>query len=144
MLYIVRLTDGSCAVVIAADECGARQSATKLIRNAESEVATVRPLDHFALQCFPTEDGSLEVTNWDSTTLENILANEYPRLKEACQRANAEPLLPARDAAQPVLWQLQAEFERNSEIIRRGLQQELERSKPAEVPNKSKAAQGRT
>jgi predicted secreted Zn-dependent protease len=140
MFYVARLTDGSCAIVMAADDSSARHSAAKFVRNAEAEVATVRALDHFAAQFFPTEDGGLEITNWDAATLESILANEYPCLKEACRSANAEPLLPARDTTQPALRQLQAAFERNSQIIRQGLQQELERSKPA-VPNKSKAAQ---
>jgi len=144
MLYILRLTNGDCVVAMATDDYSARQIALKLPLDEAAGVAMIRRLDRFAVQFSPTEDGSFEVSHWDDATLDGILANEYPLLNEACQRANAEPFLPARNPDESVVSQLQAAYERNTEIIRQGLRRELQRSSQPEVSMKSKAAQART
>jgi hypothetical protein len=140
MLYILRLTDGDCIVALASDEQSAGQAAAKLYPQHTQDIISVRPLDSFAVRFSPTEDGSLEVTHWDDATLDSILANEYPLLNEACQRANAEPFLPAANLAEPVLSQLKDAYERNTDIIREGLQQELQRYAQPDATVKTKAA----
>ena len=140
MLYILRLTDGDCIVVLAPDEQTARQAAAKLNTDEATNVATVRPLDNFGLRFSPTEDGSLEASHWDDATLDGILASEYPALNEAYRRANAAPFAKA-PAAEPILPHLKSEFERNMEIIREGLDLERRRFNPS-VRTKSKAGTG--
>jgi hypothetical protein len=142
MIYILRLTNGDCVVAMAADESDARRVAMRITTlEGVPEVASVRKLDAFGVRFSPTEDGSLQVTHWDDATLDSILANEYPLLNEACQRANAEPFLPAANLAEPVLSQLKDAYERNTDIIREGLQQELQRyAHPDAAAVKTKAA----
>jgi len=142
MLYIVRLTNGDCVVAMAADEGGARHIASKLNLDEAAEVATIRQLDTLGIQFSPTEDGSLEVTHWDDATLDNILAHEYPLLNQACQRANAEPFLPASNPHDSAVSQLRAAYERNTDIIRQGLRQELQRSTRSQDSTKTNAASG--
>jgi hypothetical protein len=145
MLYILRLTNGDCVVAMAADERSARRIAMRITTRDEApEVATVRGLDTFGVRFSPTEEGSLEATHWDDATLDGILATEYPLLNEACQRANAEPFLPAANLSEPVLSQLKDAYERNTDIIRHGLQQELQRCTPADIAIKIKAATTRS
>jgi hypothetical protein len=128
-------------VAMAADESGARRVAMSITTlGAAPEIASIRRLDTFGVRLSPTEDGSLEVTHWDDETLDSILANEYPLLNEACQCANAEPFLPAANLAEPVLSQLKDAYERNTDIIRQGLRQELERYSRPEAAIKTKAA----
>jgi len=143
MLYVLRLTNGDCVVAMAADEYGARHIATKLNLDEIAEVATIRQLDTLGIQFSPSEDGSLEVTHWDDATLDSILANEYPLLNQACQRANAEPFLPAPNPDDSVVSQLKAAYERNKDIIRQGLRQELQRSGQAQAPTRTNAASNR-
>ncbi|MFZ1009901.1 MAG: hypothetical protein WAN65_23895 [Candidatus Sulfotelmatobacter sp.] len=141
MIYILRLTNGDCVVAMAADESGARRVAMSITTlGAAPEIASIRRLDTFGVRFSPTEDGSLEVTHWDDETLDSILANEYPLLNEACQRANAEPFLPAANLAEPVLSQLKDAYERNTDIIRQGLQEELQRYAQPNAAIKTKAA----
>jgi hypothetical protein len=141
MIYILRLTNGDCVVAMAADECAARQVAMRITTLDETpEVATIRRLDGFGVRFAPTEDGGLQVAHWEDATLDSILSNEYPVLNEACQRANAEPFLPAANLAEPVLSQLEDAYERNTDIIRNGLQQELQRYAQSDAAIKTKAA----
>ena len=141
MIYILRLTNGDCVVAMAADECEARRVAMRITAlEGAPEVASIRRLDTFGVRFSPTEDGSLEVTHWDDATLDSILANEYQLLNEACQRANAEPFLPGANLSQPVLPQLEDAYERNTDIIREGLQQELQRYAQSGAAVKTKAA----
>jgi hypothetical protein len=147
MIYILRLTNGDCVVAMAADERGAHQVAMRITTLDEApEVATIRRLDTLGIRFSPTEDGSLQVAHWEDATLDNILANEYPLLNEACRRANAEPFLPAANLSEPVLPQLEDAYERNTNIIRDGLQQELQRCAPTKssVEVKIKAAATQT
>ncbi|MGO8796419.1 MAG: hypothetical protein ACLQLC_16480 [Candidatus Sulfotelmatobacter sp.] len=140
MMFIVRLTDGNCVIAMAADERSAGESALKLSLDKAAEVATIRPLEGFAVQLTPTEDGSLEATHWDDATLESILAHEYPLLNEAYRRANGEPLMPAAQKIdESSLSQLHAAYQRNLEKIREGLGRELQRPVEAELVRKSKA-----
>ncbi len=127
MLYILRLANGDCVIAMAADERSALETTKRLSQDASADVVAVRPLDGFAVQFSPTEDGSLEVAHWDDATLDNILANEYPCLNEAYRRANAEAFLKASDSEEAILSHLQSEYDRNTEIIRGGLRLELER-----------------
>jgi hypothetical protein len=141
MIYILRLTNGDCVVAMAADECGARQVAMRITTLDEApEIATIRKLDTFGVRFSPTEDGSLQVNHWEDATLDSILVNEYPLLNEACRRANAEPFLPVANLSQPVLPQLEDAYERNTDIIRQGLQQELQRYAQFDAAIKTKAA----
>jgi hypothetical protein len=137
MLYILRLANGDSVVAMAADESAAREMAKRLSQEAAAEVVAMRPLDGFAVQFSPTEDGSLQVAHWDDATLDNILASEYPCLSEAYHRANAEPFQKASDSEEPILSHLKSEQERNTEIIRGGLRLELERF--SQQPFSSKA-----
>jgi len=137
MLYILRLSNGNCVVTLADDELSARQSAEKFGREHTAEVVSVRRLDSFAVQLSPTDDGSLELAEWEDSTLDEILASEYPRLKEAYRRANAEPFSkPAHSAASnsaaSSLEALRNWHEANAGIIREGLQFERDRFSPQE------------
>ncbi len=140
MLFIVRLTDGDCVIAMAADERSAGESALKLSLDHAAEIATIRPLESFAVQLTPTENGSLEAIHWDDATIESILAHEYPLLNEAYRQANHEPLMAsAQKIDESSLSQLHAAYQRNLEKIREGLGRELQR--PVEqLVNKSKAA----
>ncbi|MGA7402583.1 MAG: hypothetical protein WCC99_14805 [Candidatus Sulfotelmatobacter sp.] len=141
MLYILRLSNGDCIVAMAADERSALETTKRLSQDASADVVAVRPLDGFAVQFSPTEDGSLEVAHWDDATLDNILASEYPCLNEAYRRANAEPFRKPSDPEEPILSHLKSEHERNIEIIRAGLRLELERFSRQQV---SKTDSGRS
>jgi hypothetical protein len=136
MLYVLRLTNGDCFVTLAADEQSARQIA-KLKLDPFIEVVTVRPLVSFAVQLAPTEDGSLEISQWDDATLDNVLASEYPLLHEAYLRANAQPFLESFDSEEPLFSQLHAANDRNTEIIREGLRREREKFSREEHPLKA-------
>jgi len=133
MLYILRLANGDCIVTMAADERSAVETAKRLSHDAAAEVVAVRPLDGFAVQFSPTEDGSLEVAHWADATLDNILASEYPCLNEAYRRANADPFRKASDSEEAILSHLKSEHDRNTEIIRAGLRLELERFSQQQV-----------
>ncbi len=143
MMYIVRMTNGDCVAAMAADERGARSIAMKLRLDETAEVASIRRIDGFAVQLTPTEDGSLEATHWDDATLDGILAHEYPLLREAFQRANAEPLLPRKDSPEPAMERLHSAYKRNLDGIREGLRQELQRAGTPQFVGKSKAAHRR-
>ncbi len=141
MLFILRLTTGDCVVATAADEPGARETAANLIQGDAAEVASIRRLESFAVRFSPTEEGSLDVAQWEDATLDGILASEYPILNEAYRRANAMPFLQTANPQEPVFSQLKAAHERNTEIIRQGLQRERQRF--GETESRSKAATGR-
>jgi hypothetical protein len=145
-MFIVRLTNGDCVVTTASDERIAGIVALKLCLDPSAEIATIRALDSFAVQLTPTDDGSLEAAHWDDATLESILAHEYPLLREAYNRANAEPLMlaakagatqngSAKDAS--AMSQLHAAYQRNLETIREGLGRELQRHAQAPVASQS-------
>ncbi len=135
MLFILRLTNGDCIVLLAPDEQTARSSASQLDILQGESVVSVRRLDGFEVRLSPTEDGSLEVASWNDAALDSILANEYPVLFDAYRRANAQPFARPNEQ-QPSLQHLKAEFERNKEIIRQALDQEIRRfaSEPSEIP----------
>jgi hypothetical protein len=129
MLYILRLTNGNSVILLAPDEQSARCSAKHMDFFEGAEIASVRPLDSFGIQLSPTEDGSLEILDWDESALDCILANEYPILKDAYRQANRQ----AFDAAspdEPVILRLNAHFERNTEILRQALRLERQRFTP--------------
>ncbi len=127
MLYILRFTNGTCVVALAADEAAARQSALKIPLEDGVEIATVRPLDHFAVQLAPTEDGSLDVVHWDAATLDDVLISEFPLLDQAIRRANAQPFVNPAGTSPAGLGGLQAWYEKNNEIIGEALRQERDR-----------------
>ncbi len=141
MLFILRLTNGDCIVATAADEPCARETAAKLNQDEAAAVASVRRLDTFAIRFSPTEEGSLDVAQWEDATLDSILASEYPLLNEAYRRANAMPFLQTANPQEPIFSQLKAAHERNTEIIRHGLQ--LERQRLLQREGRSKAATAR-
>jgi hypothetical protein len=127
MLYIVRLTKGNCVVLLAPDEPSARAAATQM--NNDEKVASVRPLENFQVQLCPTEDGTLEVLQWDDSVLDAILEHEYPLLHDAYREANALSFeKPADD--EPAILRLNTEFEHNTEVMRHALRQERKRFSP--------------
>jgi hypothetical protein len=128
MLYIVRLTNGNCVILLAPDEPSAR-AAVKQMNGKGEDIASIRPLDHFRVQLCPTEDGTLEVLHWDDSVLDGILENEYPLLHQAYREANALSF-EKPDADEPAILRLNAEFERNTEIMRDALRQERKRFSP--------------
>jgi hypothetical protein len=127
MFFILRLTNGDCVVTTALGQDQARKNAASVCADEATEVASVRLLPEFTLQFSPTDEGSLEVKRWHEATLDGILANEYPLLEEAYHRANAEPFTKLPDHEKPNLEHLKAANERNREIIRTGLELELQR-----------------
>jgi hypothetical protein len=143
MLYILRLASGNSMLVLAADKRRAREIAAKLNRGESDEVSSIRCLDTFAVQLSPTEDGTLEVARWDDETLDGILASEYPHLYEAYLHANAEPFRPAPDHKLSAIAQLKEAYDRNTEIIRKGVQLERDRLRQVEVVPKSDSATNR-
>jgi len=129
MLYVLRLTNGNCIVLLASDEPSARSRAQQMDFFEQAEVASVRQIENFAVQLSPTEDGSLEIVDWDEGALDSILVNEYPVLQEAYREANARPFAKAAPD-QPVIVRLNAEFERNTEAMRDALRIERQRFMP--------------
>jgi hypothetical protein len=134
MLYVLRLSTGDCVVAAAEDETGPRSLATSFGLQDGEEIVSVRPLPRFAVRLSPTDSGSLEVSAWDDSTLDDILAHEYPILNEALQAANSVRFMPPPTADSPILEQLKQAHERNAEIIRAGLERELARLGSASVP----------
>jgi hypothetical protein len=126
MLYILRLADGSCLILLAADEKNARLAAKQLDNNAGDAVVSVRALENFGVKVDPNEDGSLEISGWNGAALDSILANEYPLLYGAYRRANAEPFAQGK-ADVPVMRHLKAEFQRNTDLMREALALEKQR-----------------
>lgn len=125
MLFILRLTNGNCVILLAADEQNARQLLRK-IDCGDGEIVSVRALDRFGVHLSPTEDGSLEILSWEDSALDSILQNEYPFLQRAFHEANSRAFEQAA-TDEPSILRLNAEFERNTEIIRRAVRVERER-----------------
>jgi hypothetical protein len=141
MLYILRLTNGSCVVVMASDEESARQATLALNLDEKAEIATVRALNNFAIQVTPSEDGSLQVDHWDDATLDEVLPSEYPLLDQAIRRANAQPFVKPAGSNALSLGSLHAWHERNNEVVREAVRQErgrLARHDPTEATTGSK------
>jgi hypothetical protein len=128
MLYVLRLSSGDSIVAAAEDESCARALAEKLGAMEENEtIASVRRLSTFTVRLSPTDRGTLAVNVWEDSTLDDILGHEYPVLNQALKKANAVPFLPSPDREKAILDQLKAADEKNAEIIRQGLRQEIER-----------------
>jgi hypothetical protein len=125
MLYIVRLTNGNCVILLAPDEQSARCAAKEM----DDEIASIRAIESFRVQLCPTEDGTLEILHWDDSVLDCILKSEYPLLHHAYREANARPF-EKPDADQPAILRLNAEFERNTEIMRQAVRLERQRFGP--------------
>jgi hypothetical protein len=129
MLYVLRLTSGDCIVAAAADERSARDLAASLGLEQGEAIASARPLSQFAVRFSPTDSASLEVNSWDDSTLDDILANEYPILNQAFRAANSVRFVPLPESTRPVVEQLKEAHENNTEIICEGLRQEVDRLK---------------
>jgi len=140
MLYVLRLTSGDCIVAAARDENDARDCATHLGLETGESIATVRELPQFTLRFSPTEMGSLEVNSWSDATLDDILAHEYPALDEAFRSANSAEFMSSPNLNGPLIDRLRKAYERNTEIIRKGLRQEQERFSSAQVLKTKRAA----
>jgi hypothetical protein len=125
MLYVVRLTNGNCVILLAPDEGRARSA----VNGMKEEIASIRTLEAFRVQLSPTEDGNLEILDWDDSVLNCILKSEYPLLYEAYHEANARPF-EKPDADEPAILRLNAEFERNTEIMRQAVRLERKRFAP--------------
>jgi hypothetical protein len=126
MLYILRLTNGDCIVLLASDEQDARRSASRRDSLQGEGIVSIRPLDEFEVKLSPTEVGGLEIAGWNDGVLNSILANEYPLLYDGYRHANAQPFA-ARNPQTTPLQHLRAEFEKNTEIIRQALVRERSR-----------------
>jgi hypothetical protein len=131
MLFILRLTNGDCVIVTAADEPSARESALHLNPENPAAIASVRPLAHLCVQLTPTEDASLEVVAWDGPTLDSIFAQEYPLLEKAYRRANAQSFPQSTTAPASRLEALQEWYEKNLDLIREAVEQERTRLAPS-------------
>jgi hypothetical protein len=140
MLYVLRLSTGDCVVAAAEDESSACSLATSFGLEDGEQIVSVRLLSRFAVRLSPTDSGSLEVKSWDDSTLDDMLAHEYPILNEAVRSANSVPFMPRSRSDKPVLDQLKQAYNQNTEIIREGLQRELARLGPAPLAEKRKAA----
>jgi hypothetical protein len=125
-------------VAASEDERSARELAGRMGLQEGETIASIRPLSRFGVRFSPTDSGSLDVNSWDDSTLDDILIHEYPILNEALQKANAMRFVPTPNREKPVLDQLRDAHEKNSEIIRKGLRQEVERL--TSEPAKQKAA----
>jgi hypothetical protein len=134
MLYVLRLSSGDCVVAAAEDESDPRSLAASFGLQEGEEIVSIRPLPGFAVRFSPTDSGSLEVNEWHDSTLDDILTHEYPILNEALQAANSVRFMPTPTADSPILEQLKQAHERNREIIRAGLERELQRLGSPSVP----------
>jgi hypothetical protein len=139
MLYVLRLSSGDCIVTAAESESRARQSATELGLEEGETVASVRALAELTVRLSPTDSGSLDVNSWADATLDDILTHEYPILNEALHKANSVAFMPPPNSNRPLFEQLKEAHEQNTEIIRKGLQVELQR-RCSEAPVQQKAA----
>ena len=138
MLYVLRLSTGDSIVAAAENENSARALASALELEDGEEVVSVRPLSKFAARLSPTDSGSLEVHFWDDSTLDDLLAHEYPLLNESLHSANSVRFMPPTTSDKPVLDQLKQAYERNTEIIREGVQRERERLAPTRLAAKQR------
>jgi len=140
MLYVLRLSSGDCIVTAAEDEISARGMASSLGLESGETIASVRPLSRFAVRLSPNVEGSLDVESWDDSTIEDLLVHEYPLLNEALHEANSVRFMPPPEPGRTVLDQLKHAHERNGEIIRKGLQLELQRLKSETFVERRKTA----
>jgi hypothetical protein len=138
MLYVLRLSTGDAIVAAAENERNARAMASALELEDGEEIVSVRALPKFAARLSPTNSGSLEIHSWDDSTLDDLLAHEYPLLNEALHSANSVRFMPPTASDKPVLDQLKQAYERNTEIIREGLQRERERLAPTPLAEKQR------
>ncbi len=127
MLYVLRLSGGDCIVITAENENQAQVLAAQLMQEQGESVVSVRTLAKFGLRLSPNDDGSLDVNLWDDSSIEDILVNEYPVLNEAFHTANSVRFMPDPEPTEALLDQLRDAHDKNTEIIRRGLEQEVER-----------------
>ena len=139
MLYVLRLSTGDSIVAAAENESSARALASTLELEDGEEIVSVRALPKFAARLSPNNGGSLEVQLWDGSTLDDILAHEYPILNEALRSANSVRFMPPTTSDKPILNQLKQAYEQNTEIIRAGLQRERGRLASAPVREKQRA-----
>lgn len=141
MVYVLRLSSGDCVLADAPNERIARDLADTLGLEQDETVVEIRALPRFAVRLSPTDSGSLEVNSWDDSTLDDILTHEYPLLEEAFRRANSMRFMPAPTPTRAVLEQLKESYEQNTEIIRKGLRQELERYRSPVLSNRKAGGQ---
>jgi hypothetical protein len=127
MLYVLRFSSGDCIIAAARDEKGARELADKIGFEESETIVSIRPISRFGVRLSPNDGGSLEVNSWDDSTLDDILIHEYPILNQALQKANSVPFVPSPNGEKSVVDQLRNAHEQNSEIIREGLRQEIDR-----------------
>jgi hypothetical protein len=80
-MFILRLRNGNCVIVIAHDENEALDKAKSVC--GSSEIASVRFSESFAAQFSLMDDGELRSVLLDETTLTDLLAHEYPMLNAA-------------------------------------------------------------
>jgi len=124
MLYVLRMTGGDCVVLTASDENQARELAGNFGLEGGEGIVSIRPLSDFGVRLSPNESGSLDVNCWNDATLDDILSHEYPALNEALRTANSVRFMPSPNSDQPLVIQLREAHEKNTEIIRQGLQDE--------------------
>lgn len=86
-IYVLRLRDGNCIVVDAANEDVARKNVKPLVA---SEVVTVRELEAFVAQFVLNDNGELSATLVDKETIADLHQHEYPMLKAANAQSYAD------------------------------------------------------
>ena len=84
-LFILRMKNGDCLITSANDERSAVEIGRRM--GLQSELASVRPLAHFAAQFTLTTTGRLRSTLFDSQTMSE-LGVEYPILEAARASSN--------------------------------------------------------
>ena len=86
-IYVLRLRDGNCIVVDAANKDAARKNVKPLVA---SEVVTVRELEAFVAQFVLNDNGELSATLVDKETVADLHQHEYPMLKAANAQSYAD------------------------------------------------------
>lgn len=127
-VYVLRLQDGNCVVVDAANEEQARKSAKPLI---SCEVVSTRQLKSFVAQFALTDDGDLASTLVEKGTVADLHQHEYPMLRAAHAHSYAEFGASFTDSkAEAVLFNVNASHhaqgwdKRDKETVRFAVEQE--------------------
>jgi len=127
MVYVLRLANGDSIITKARDVREARDLAGCLAKEAGDVVVAVRPLPRFCIRLSPADSGTLDISQWDDATLDDILKHEYPVLDDAIRSANKMPLFSSPSPGKPVFEQLRDGYKENTEVIREGIRQEQQR-----------------
>jgi hypothetical protein len=131
-LYVLRMRDGNCAVVAAADEGQARKAILErdeIIAGAAEEaggIVSVReldPSDFVFYGCLQWDEGMQTVDFgpiWGAALKEDIFEHEYPLVLQALKKVNGMPFAPGLGRDEPVV------SGRGASAMKRGRKREKE------------------